>query len=498
MDLQWTPLSLQADLGHIVFEDFYSRVIVNADGRINLRDIARRGGEDRSLTTPTPAPPAAAPAAPSPTATNAAQTVPEPSASGAPAVAVATAVGDGGTAANPSSSSALPQLRWSSIRLAGGGVDFTDNFIQPNYSARLTDITGEVSALAWDDPQPAKVQISGKVDGSAPLEIGGTVHPLGAQLDTDITASARGVDITRLTAYAARYAGYGIEKGTLSVKVRYKIANGKLEAENNLYLDQLTFGAAVDSPNALKLPLQLAVALLRDRHGVIDINLPISGSLDDPQFSVGGIIVKVIVNLITKAITAPFALLGNLFGGGGEELGYVEFEAGSNLLTESATRRLDALGKALLDRPALKLEATGRADGARDEAALRAQHLDRLMRAAKAKSSGDLPGSVKIEPGERDRWLEAAYKAADLKDKPRNLVGLAKSLPPAEMEARLLAAAPGGDEELRALANQRGDRVKAYLVTKVQPERVLLTASKLGAEGIEDQGLTTRVAFSLK
>ncbi|HKX93874.1 MAG TPA: DUF748 domain-containing protein, partial [Methylibium sp.] len=475
MDVQWTPdAPLVADLGRLLLEDFYGRVIVNADGRVNLRDIVRRGDEDRSLTTPTAAPEA-------------------PSAAAAEAPAAAASAPDTAASAAPG-----PQLRWAGIQLAGGTVDFTDNFIRPNYSAKLTDIDGEISALAWDDPQPATVKVSGRVDGSAPLEIGGTMHPLGARLATDITASARGVDITRLTAYSARYAGYGIEKGTLSVKVRYKIVDGKLEAENNVFLDQLTFGERVDSPDALKLPVLLAVSLLKDRNGVIDINLPISGSLDDPKFSVGAIIVKVIVNLITKAITAPFSLLASAFGGGGEELGYVEFEPGSTALTEASAKRLDTLAKALLDRPALKLEATGRADPAQDEAALRRAHLDRLMRQAKAKSSGDLPDSVRIEPAERARWLEAAYKAADLKSKPRNLIGLAKSLPPEQMEALLLESAPAGEEALRALANQRGDRVKAYLTTQVPPERVLLTASKLGTEGIDDKGKTTRVGFALK
>ncbi|HSV68498.1 MAG TPA: DUF748 domain-containing protein [Methylibium sp.] len=476
MEVHWKPDALVADLGQIALEDFYGRVIVNADGRINLRDIVKRGEEDRSLTTPTDA--AAAPPAAEPPPADAAASAPEPAAS---------------ASAGPG-----PQLRWAGIRLANGTVDFTDNFIRPNYSAKLTDIAGEISALAWNDPQPATVKVAGRVDGSAPLEIGGTMHPLGPRLATDITASARGIDITRLTAYSARYAGYGIEKGTLSVNVRYRIVDGKLEAENQLYLDQLTFGDKVDSPTALKLPILLAVSLLKDRNGVIDIHLPISGSLDDPKFSIGGIIVKVIVNLITKAITAPFSLLASAFGGGGEELGYVEFEPGSTVLSEVSSKRLDTLAKALLDRPALKLEATGRADAALDDAALRRLHLDRLMRAAKAKSSGDLPDSVTIEPAERARWLEAAYKAADLKAKPRNLIGLAKSLPPEQMEALLLESAPAGEEALRTLANQRGDRVKAYLTTRVPADRVLLTASKLGSEGITDKGRTTRVAFALK
>ncbi|WP_439570566.1 DUF748 domain-containing protein [Methylibium sp.] len=480
-DVGWRPAAVEADLGSVSLDDFYGRVIVNADGRINLSRIVKRPGDavPRSLTSENGADAASAPATPE---------------LAFPATAAASAASaPAGSAAPP------PQVRWREIRLAGGTVDFTDNFIRPNYSAKLTDIAGEVSALAWNNPQPATVKISGKVDGAAPLEISGTMHPLGPRLATDITASARGIDITRLTAYSGRYAGYGIEKGTLSVKVRYKIENGKLEAENNVYLDQLTFGDKIDSPDALKLPVLLAVSLLKDRNGVIDIDLPISGSLDDPQFSVGRIIVRVIVNLITKAITAPFSLLASAFGGGGgQELGFVEFTPGSTELSDASRQRLDTLAKALTDRPALKLEATGRADAAVDEPALRAQYLDSLVRAAKAQSTGELAESVKIEPTERARWLEAAYKAADLKAKPRNVIGLAKSLPPAEMEALLLASAPAGEPALKTLADQRGDRVKAYLTAKVPPERVLLTASKLGAEGIDDKGATTRVAFALK
>jgi hypothetical protein len=471
-DVAWhSDAPLQADLGTVKLQDFYGRVIVNADGRLNLLDIARREGQDgpRSLTTPQ---------------------------------AAASAPAEAASASDATAATGRPQLRWRAIELAGGTIDFTDNFIRPNYSAKLSDLAGSVAALAWNDPQPAAVVLTGKVDGSAPLEISGSVHPLGARLATDITASTSGIDITRLTGYSGRYAGYGIEKGTLSVKVRYKIVDGKLEAENNLYLDQLTFGERVDSPDALKLPVLLAVSLLKDRNGVIDLNLPISGSLDDPKFSIGGVIVKVIVNLITKAVTAPFSLLARAFGGsGGEELGHVDFAAGSAELSDAARQKLDTLAKALNDRPALRLEATGHADAARDEAALRAQHVLHLMRAAKAKATGVLPESVSIDPAERPRWIETAYKAADLKDKPRNVLGLAKSLPPAEMEALLQRSAFIDEAALKTLADERGDRVKAYLVSRVAPQRVLLTASKLGApraaEGTPGAAASS-VVFALK
>ncbi len=468
-DIAWQGGSYQADLGSVALDDFYGRVILNRDGRLNLRDIVKRGGteEAQSLTTP--------------------------AAAGAPAAAAAS------PAAPASAAAAAPTpLRWRGIHLSGGEVDFTDNFIRPNYSARLTGVTGDISALAWNDPKPAEVHVAGKVDDSAPLEIAGTIHPLGARLHTDITATARGIDMTRLSAYAARYAGYGIDKGTLSAKVHYRIDDGKLEADNSLYLDQLSFGAKVDSPDALKVPVLLAVALLKDRNGVIDIDLPISGSLDDPQFSLGGIIVRVIVNLIVKAVTAPFTLLSHVFGGGHQELSYVAFDPGSSVIAEATKPALDTLAKALADRPALKLEITGRADPAEDVPALQHAYVERLLRLAKARATHAPPDTVTIAPDERARWLEAAYKAADLKDKPRNALGLQKTLPAAEMEARLLQSAPADAEALKAVADARADDVKAYLALKVPSERLLVTASRLDAAGIDDKGRTTRVGFALK
>jgi Domain of Unknown Function (DUF748) len=476
-DLGWSQGAVNADLGKISLQDFYGRIIINPDGKLNLAQIARHPDDTapQSLTTPQEAgaKPVAAP-------------VPAP----APAASAASG------AATSSSPSPAMNLRWQGITLAKGKVDFTDNFIKPNYSARLTRVEGTISGVASNKPEPATVSIAGAVDDAAPLEISGQLHPLGPQLYTDIKASAKGVELTRLSAYSSRYAGYAIDKGTLSMNVHYKVDGGKLAAENQIFLDQLTFGDKTDSPDAVSLPVKLAVALLKNAKGEIDINLPISGSLSDPQFSVGGIIWKVIVNLITKALTAPFALLSG--GGGGDELGFVPFPAGSALLDEAARKRLDTLSAKLKDRPALKLEATGRADPAQDVEGLRDAHVMKLMVAAKAKALDASPEDVSIAPEEKDQWLAAAYKAADIK-KPRNLVGIAKTLTPAEMTALLKAAAPTGPEALKALANQRGNAVKAFLSEKLPADRVLLTSSKVGLEGLpEDKGSSTRVQFNIK
>ena len=471
-DLRWQRGELVADLGRIALKDFYGRVIVQPDGRLNLAQLVRSADETgqapTSLTTPQ-APGAAAPVSP-------------------PAVASAA------SAASPEATPAPgPDLRWRGIALSGGQVDFTDLYIKPNYSARLTQLGGTISAVAARQPEPADVQLAGKVDDAAPLQIKGRLHPLGPRLYTDIEASAKGVELTRLTPYAARYAGYAIERGTLSVDVRYKVEDGRLEASNKLFLDQLTFGEPSGDPQATRLPVLLAVALLKNRQGEIDINLPISGSLDDPQFSVGGIVWRVIVNLITKAVTAPFSLL---MGGGSDEAGQVHFAPGRSDLDDAARTQLDALAAKLLDRPALKLDAVGQAYAAQDVNGLRESHVQRLMRTAKARAQ-DVPiEDVRVAPEEADRWLAAAYRAADIK-KPRNLVGIPKSLPPSEQRALLAASAPADAAALKALADRRADVVKAYLIERLPAERVRLGASKLPEAGGESAGPKGLVGVSL-
>ncbi|MEK6668948.1 MAG: DUF748 domain-containing protein [Pseudomonadota bacterium] len=474
-DLSYAKGAIDADLGFIALKDFYGRIIVNPDGRLNLASVVKQadqaGQGDQSITTPqAPVPGASAPTsarAPGGVTVTTTTLPPAPSPS---------------ASASAADAPPAPQLRWQGIRLAQGEVDFTDTFIKPNYSARLTRIAGDISGVSSRTPEPATVEVSGAVDDGAPLRISGKLHPLGPKLSTDIAGTAKGIELTRLTPYAARYAGYAIEKGTLSVTVRYKVDGGKLEADNQVFLDQLTFGERVDSPDATKLPVLLAVSLLKNARGEIDVNLPISGSLDDPQFSVGGIIWKVILNLIGKAVTAPFALLT---GGSSSELGVVPFQPGATELSTAARERLDALVTKLKDRPALKLEGTGWADPDIDTEGLRQAHVDHLMRRAKAKSTGQEISEVVVEPAERSTWLKAAYKAADIQ-KPRNLVGLAQSLPDDQMAALLKASAPVGKEALTALADERANAVKAYLADKLDAERVRLTASKVAVEGRAD------------
>jgi hypothetical protein len=396
-------------------------------------------------------------------------------------------------------------IRIGQIELVRGNVNFTDNFIRPNYTANMTALNGSVTTLASDSAEPAQLKIGGLIDNEAPLAIEGRLNPLAPVLFLDIEGRTKGVDLPRLTPYSVKYAGYPIIKGKLSMDVKYKIEEGKLAANNHLFLDQLTFGERVESPTATKLPVLLAVRLLTNSRGEIDINLPISGTLSDPKFSVGGIIIQVIVNLLTKAVTAPFTLLAAAFGGG-QELGLVEFAPGSAALAPEQAKRLDMLAKALNDRTGLRLDIIGRVDPALDTEGVKRAKLDGKLRAAKVRqavrTSGESldPATVTLTAEERAGLMATVYSAESIPDKPRNAIGIAKSIPPAEMEALILANLAVSPEDLRVLANQRATAVRNHLESagKIDRDRMFLVEPKLTAEGIQDKGATTRVDFSLK
>jgi hypothetical protein len=467
VDAQLEPLAVS--VGAITLDDFYARLILNENGEFNLQQLARG-------RTPAAAPPAATDA-PQPVAPQ--------------TVAPATPPG-----------SATTWLRLGKTTLGGGSIDFTDHFIRPNYSANLTGLAGSLSTLAFD--QPADIELRGKVQDSAPVEIQGRINPLAKDLFLDLKAKASDIELSPLSPYSGKYAGYGIQKGKLSMQVKYLIEERKLTAENSIVLDQLTFGDKVDSPDATKLPVLLAVALLKDRNGVIQLDLPVGGSLDDPQFSVGGIVFRALVNLIAKIITSPFALLGSL-GGHGEELAYVEFAPGSASVDTAGDAKIQSIAKALADRPALKLDVAGRVDPVADRDGLKRtalEHKIRLQKFHDLVKGGEPPPEVEgveVSAAEYEPLLERVYKAEDF-PKPRNAIGLAKDLPREEMETLILTHTPVSDEDLHQLAEHRAQIVRDSLVDKahIPAERVFLVAPKLDAEGIKDKGSATRVDFALR
>jgi hypothetical protein len=309
--------------------------------------------------------------------------------------------GEGPRAAPP------PAMRMSigAVRIVNGAANFADYWIQPNYAVNLQNMNGSILGLSSDPKSRAQVEFEGKVDRYAPAKISGVLNLLSAALYTDIKVSFKGVEMTSVTPYSGRFAGYKIEKGKLSIDVSYLVENRTLTAKQRFVIDQLELGERVESADAVHLPLKLAVALLKDGDGVIDIELPMSGSLDDPQFRMGPLIWKAFVGLLSKAATAPFKLLGSLFGGG-EEMNLIEFDAGSAALDPAAQEKVASIIKALTARPGLQLEVPTTWSPELDGAAIAASRVEGLLRS--------LPKSDELalaDPARRFDLLVTQYQA---------------------------------------------------------------------------------------
>jgi len=456
MDIRLSPLAVSID--EIALSDFYTRLILDAQGGLNIREItAQQATENKEARE------AATPAQP------------------------------------------LPPILIKRITLQGGNIAYSDRFIRPNYDANLTGMGGQLTGLSSDPGTIAELDLRGRVDNAAPVEVVGRLNPFRQDKALDIHASVKDFELSGVSTYAAKYVGYGIEKGKLSADLKYKVEDRKLTATNEIFLDQLTFGEQVDSPSALKLPVLLAVSLLKNSRGEIDLKLPVGGSLDDPEFSVAGLVVKVIVNLIGKAITSPFALLGSMFGGDSEELAWLDFDPGFARVPEAEEAKLKAISRAMNDKPGLKLDIAGRVDTLNDPEGLKRALLLGKVEALKVKDmarkgeSVEEGGRVSVSPAEYPALLGRVY-AGEKFPKPRNMIGMAKDLPVPEMEKLILASIQVGDDELRLLAQQRAQAVKTWLLEqgKVPAERVFLLASRSGDDGKHPKARVSRVDFSLR
>ena len=416
----------------IALTDYTAKLMIFPDAHFNVQDIA--------ATT-------AAPSAPPPSA-------PPPAPPARPT-------------AGPSPAPAPMRVTVGQVTLQGGDVSFTDRLIRPNYSTQLTELGGRVTGLSSEAQSTAEVSLRGAIDHSGTLTIDGKMNPLSKELFVDLKIRLSDFELPPTSPYAARYAGYGIEKGKLSLSLDYRIAGRKLDAKNKLTLDQFTFGDEVDSPTAVKLPLKLAIALLKDRHGVIDIDLPISGSLDDPQFRLGPLILKTLGNLIVKAVTAPFSLIARAFGGGDEE-SYLEFASGLSRVTPKGLTKLQGIARALRERPGLSFENEGLADPQTDRSGLRQELYERKLRAqkrralAEAGQAAPAGDALVIDAAERPQLIEAVYRAETF-PKPRAPNGGEKVLPPPEMEKLILANIRVDADELRELALRRAGAVRDAL-----------------------------------
>ena len=440
------PASVHID--HITAITPYARVIIGADHTMNVSEALHPRGYH-------------AKAAPAQTA----------QANAAPA--------DGKASAG--SSKAAMAITIGLVRIANGTADYADFSMQPNFATGIQDLHGTIKGLSSDPSSRATVDLQGSVDRYAPVDINGVVNLLAATTYTDIRMKFRGLELTRMTPYSVRFAGYKIASGTLDADLHYKVDHGRLDADHSLVVDQLQLGDQVASPHATKLPLRLAIALLKDRNGVIRLGLPVTGSLNNPQFSLGPLIGKALLNVLEKAVTAPFAMLGRLFGGGAD-MNQVDFPPGSATLLPAARARVAAVAKALAQRPQLQLVVPAAFSPDVDRPALAERQLRHELitlarRGAGAPDARGQPngrqqqasqaaaGREVLElPGEHYRLLRAAYQNAFGSKAP--LPVAAQKVPPydaaiLEMQSALLKRMQVSDADLQALGQRRAEAIRS-------------------------------------
>jgi hypothetical protein len=440
-----------------------------------------------------------------------------------------------------------PKISIGSIVISNAAFRFTDLSVKPNVNLAVQQAGGTIAGISSEELQHADINLHALVDNVGPADITGHINPFSGTQTNEIKVSVKDVDLTPTSPYAGKFAGYRIARGKLNVDLEYQIVGKKLTSKNVITLDQFTFGEKVDSPDATHLPVRLAVAIMKDRDGKIVLDVPVDGSLDDPQLRIGKVVTRAIVNILEKVATSPFSLLGAMFGGGGEELGYQDFVPGSAELSPDSAKKLDTMVKALFARPALQLEISGSVDPASDRDGLQRIALENEIRTrqwqslGKADRAATTPEQIVLTPGQRTSWVKKLFGEAEVAGQitpeliaantnltaaiaqlvarsahnkkggelqmigtPENAPGSApaavsaqsKLPPPADpMEVLLLASIPTSDGDLQTLADARAKAVRAYILQsgKVEDTRLFLTENQTG--GVRSDGSRVYLQF---
>jgi len=432
-----------------------------------------------------------------------------------------------------SARSSLPKITVGAVVFTNAQLNYLDRSLKPGVSLAVSQVNGRISGLSSEDVSRADVNLTGKVDNTAPMEISGKINPLSTNEFTDLKVVFRGIELMPTSPYSGKFLGYRLNKGKLSLDLHYQLAAGKLKGQNLVTVDQLMLGEKVESPDATKLPVKLGIAILKDRSGKIELEVPVEGSLSDPEFRLGKVITRAIVNVFTKIVTSPFAALGAVFGGKGEEVSFQDFAAGSAELQDANKQKLDLVAKGLFERPGLQLEIEGSADAAADRDALRRLKLQKEFRTKKwtalrkSERSRLTPDQVNLTPEEYSEYLKQAHaeafspeaiaarairagvaspssspavaspagSAAPRSAKTEVLKGatalikdvqrMEPKLPARDLESQLLETIEITESDFSLLANERARQVKDYLLQngRVEPERVFMAGMGKDARG---------------
>lgn len=369
------------------------------------------------------------------------------------------------------------------ILVEDGSANFADYSLQPHFATAIQKLNGRIGTLASNSQKATPVKISGAVDNYAPVSISGSLTPFDPLQQLDITTEFKRVELTALTPYSGKFAGYRIQKGRLNMELHYQINQGQLDASNSVLLEQLQLGEKVSSADAVDLPVRLAVAMLKDTKGNISIQLPVKGDLNSPEFSVMPIVWQTLRNLLTRAATSPFKMLASIGKAGNKDLGQVLFAAGSAQLDASAAANLDSLAQALKERPMLKLNIEGTSAAGLDGPALAERVLHRRYQEMlyrqlqeRGKSLPDDMYSLEVPERSQDKLLEQLYHSMLEKGQ----VAAMPSMPRKErhdwQRRQILAHMAADPVLLRWLAQQRAAIIRSHLVEQggVDVERLYL------------------------
>ena len=437
-----TTPEVSVSLEEVTLAGPFTRVVMNKDKTLNLATIVRA----RQTPGGPAAPSASTPAVEAPA--NAA-----PSATSAPA----------------------PKIEIRKVVITDGDFRFTDRSLEPNVKMAINNFAGTISGLSSTNPAKADLDLKAMVDGAGPVAIAGKIDPLGATKFFDVKVDFKNVDLVPLSPYSGKFAGYELARGKLLLDVKANVQGSKIASTNVITLNQFTFGSPVKSPDATSLPVRLGVALLKDLDGKIVIDVPVEGSTDDPSFGVGRVVMRVIVNLLTKAAVSPFALLGAAFGGGGDELAYQEFAPGSTQIRPDEMKKLETMVKALTNRPGLSVALEGSYDPAPDTYALKRTKLADAVRRAiweqkhAANPNIPAPAQLEITAEEEAAMLKKMY---DDRFPPGTQFGAPvpppppmapPPAPPAGFFARLIDSISGRSErEAKAVQQENARRVAEH------------------------------------
>jgi uncharacterized protein involved in outer membrane biogenesis len=400
----------------------------------------------------------------------------------------------------------LMPIKIGEVHLDNFDFTFIDKNIEPHFSTRLNLSELRLTGLTSEDFKAADLKAEGKIDEYAPIRINGSINPLKEDLFLDVTCSLSNMELSPLSPYTGKYIGRAIAKGKLSTDIVYKIDKKEINAQNRVLLDQFTLGQDVDSEDALNLPVGLAISLLKDRNGQIDVELPISGRTDDPDFGFGKPLLNALTNLLVKAATSPFDLVSAVVGGG-EELRYIEFSAATAAIDDTGTKKLDAIKKLMHERPVLKMDISGYVDMETDRSALTDLFLTRKIKSRKLKKDA-LKDMVSIDKmvlssEEYQKFIKLVYTEEILSDPKKKKVRKPvedPSLTIAEIETLIRKQITVTDAEMRLLALDRAQQVKAYLLKDdtVTANRLFLTEPESLSPGTEEAFKAARVELNVR